>query len=299
MMVGDRELVEELDVHVCQVGSLRDVQAKDAGAREGGEEAEGEGEGASQKKSWTKLILMQYPLRPQGRPYPTKDAQEVRVKPIVERVEIDIPMKTKSGNYRGADEVGGGAAPKPPSMESITLRSTNAELHTEHMVGVVKDGRLILTPLDKAVQLRPKMDFTDQTTATVAKQEGNGRATGAPAGMGTVARGGRQQGNGEVLELLTVQVERHETQRQIEARHRSHAYLREQEDNEPWSELEVTSVLQEESREIRERWASSLAEDDNEMAHEENEDGQGAVQKPRDKTIQYIESILAKNVTSL
>ncbi|QDZ19880.1 subunit RPC5 of DNA-directed RNA polymerase III [Chloropicon primus] len=231
---GGRRLVSELDAHLADVDDLVEVDEGQGGTPM-------EVECTDQK--WRKLVLLEYPLRPPERPYRTERASEVRVKPRVQRIEVDVPIDAINENYRDDGD---------QRLQDLTLRSSNVDLNTNHLVGVVKDGKLILVPLAKAVQMRPKMDFVGQAAATAVKVESARTAHTPSHRAGTV---GAQHSKGS-MEVVTVQVERHETKRQIEARYRSHAYLREQEESEPWSKLKVTSPLEEEAIAVRERWSN-------------------------------------------
>ena len=121
-------------------------------------------------------------------------------------------------------------------MACHTTRSSNVDLHTKYMVGVLKDGKLTLVPLDKAVQLRPKsfMEQPEVPTSNAIKQQ-------VPQEDG----------------LLTVRIERHETKKQIEARQRSHAYQRELEEMEPWLPLSASSTNSTKAKKVREEWAKA------------------------------------------
>ena len=242
---GGREVAGEVDLFLSDL-DYTFLGGGQSGGGDGGPEPMDEGptnqDGSGEKKDpkeqfWRQLMLFQYPLRPRERPYPTGRASEIRVKPRVQRVEVDIPLHTEFNNYR---EYSSRLSEVRETLESLTLRSSNMDLHTKHMVGVVKDGSVILVPLNKAFQLRPKMNFADPNDSSAGQQVRG-------------SEGSAQQG----LEVVTVQVQRHETKKQQEARYRSHAFLREQEEREPWAYLAVMPSSEDSSREVRRTWANA------------------------------------------
>ena len=129
-----REVVAELDVFFTDVDSLVETTQADEEQRQrqpstgddassgggGGGETSSSAAGASgsaeNKKEWRQIVMLQCPLRPHSRPYPTVDASSVRVKPQNQRIEVDIPLKHQSENYEDRGRA------KGAQVESLTLR---------------------------------------------------------------------------------------------------------------------------------------------------------------------------------
>jgi len=291
-----REVVAELDVFFTDVDSLVETTQADEEQRQrqpstgddassgggGGGETSSSAAGASgsaeNKKEWRQIVMLQCPLRPHSRPYPTVDASSVRVKPQNQRIEVDIPLKKQSENYEDRGRA------KGAQVESLTLRSSKVDLHTKYMVGVVKDGRLILAPLSKAVQLRPKLSSLDPSLLQLGERGKQSGETMMESGLS-----GKPLGYGNNMELLTVKIQRHETPRQLAARHRSHAYLREQEESEPWSHLSVSSIQQDKSVAVRRRWADISDGLEPEKSGEESPNAGNAVKK---RTLNYLRKLV-------
>jgi hypothetical protein len=252
---GRRRVVAELDVCLDDVDTLlRSSQVmgeKNVETRRQREHPFSEAKG----KDWRQVMMLQYPLRPQERPYPMQDVRDVRVKPQVQRIEVDVPIFTDSHNYEDR---------QCKQISSLTLRSSNVNLHTKCMLGVLKDGKLTLVPLDKAVQLRPK-SFLDQPEAPVSN----------------VIKQQVQQQDG----LIGVRIERHETKKQIEARQRSHAYQREMEELEPWLPLSASATGSAKAKKVREEWAKKPS--DMSMGVDESANSESAAS--------YLDRLLARN----
>ena len=92
--------------------------------------------------------------------------------------------------------------------------------------------------------MRPHNAYLDRS------QEGE-RAEASGAAAAAQPKGAAVGGG---VELMTVQIQRHETQRQLEARQQSHAYLREVEEREAWSSLKVWPIGSTGSSAVRRAW---------------------------------------------
>ena len=201
------EVVRELDVYVCN-GLL----------------------GAS-----TSLYLFQYPLRAPWRPYGgDRETDRVCIKPGVKKVEMEIPVESIPENHsRGADV--------HLQVKKHKLTSSRVELKTTYAVGSVRGDKLLLSQLDHALQMRPSLSHMDPPEQKDEKDaKGKSKQPAADAAAEPSSSGAQPP----TAELKAVQVtyERKETERQREARKQSHAYLKQQEDEEPWTELSYHSV---------------------------------------------------------
>ncbi|PNH04418.1 Protein phosphatase 1 regulatory subunit 7 [Tetrabaena socialis] len=185
----DDPIVRELDVYVCN-----------------------EFAGSS-----TQLGLLQHPLRPPWRPYDYAKTKAMRFKPQAKRIEVDLPLESDSRNYNDVIE-------DLKKVKQFTLRSTLTEDRTNLAVGTVKGGKLLIAPLDFALQLRPSLHHLN--VAASAKEKGN-------------ADSDEDEDDEPKLHAVEVQVQKRETERQAQARKNSHAYITQKEDEEPFVNLNV------------------------------------------------------------
>ncbi|CAI7790149.1 unnamed protein product [Closterium sp. NIES-54] len=103
----------------------------------------------------TKLYLFQYPLRPAWRPYGLEErCQEIRVRPLQSRVEVDLAIDTTDSSYDhdSADNL---------KQTTQTLTSSQLHLATNYAVGMLQGDQLHLNPFHAVVQLRPSLDYLD------------------------------------------------------------------------------------------------------------------------------------------
>ncbi|XP_022870607.1 DNA-directed RNA polymerase III subunit RPC5-like [Olea europaea var. sylvestris] len=101
---------------------------------------------------YTRLYVLQYPLRPVWRPYELEDrCEEVRVKPASSEFEIDLAVNFDSDNYdRDAD-------PRVQIMKQTLASSWKPPRTSGYAVGVLRGNKLHLNPIHSVVQLRPSM----------------------------------------------------------------------------------------------------------------------------------------------
>lgn len=199
---------------------------------------------------------MQYPLRPCDRPYDIASVNSVRYKPRSGKLEIELPNTGEAANPRNVDS----EATPNLRVDTRVLVSTESPVHVGYCVAQMRDGALHLTPVDAAFQMRPSLAHLDAADDK-RKQEDAGAAAGGRglAGDRRDAAGGTDEETdtkkeredaqrGELASLgapepghslvpLQVQVKRRETERQTEMRLHSHAYLKQQEEDERWSRL--------------------------------------------------------------
>ncbi|EFN57906.1 hypothetical protein CHLNCDRAFT_141955 [Chlorella variabilis] len=211
----DDKIVRELDVYLLQ-GEL------------------GQGTQARRAAAAAATFLLQFPLRPPWRPYHTDRVglENVKLKPKVKKLQCEVPLETNSRNYNGNAEPSRHAvaaaacrSDDPAKISAITLQSARLEQRTAFAAGFVEEDRLMLLPIDEALQLRPSLAHLDKEkdqSAARKKQDGGEE---------------EDQKQPELLQL-TVQVKRRETEQQAEARLKSYAHLAEQEKADQWVALD-------------------------------------------------------------
>lgn len=199
--------------------------------------------------------VLQFPLRTVRHPY--HDPTRVKLKPKVKRMQWDIPLD-RSKNYNDdADQL--------IKLRSFSLQSSRVDPGMQGLaIGIRKDNDVFLVPVREVLQLRHSPAYLDK------EKEGN-----VPIGAGTVGRGGKggassaaaatnfadtggAGGSGSVTlkhednELLpiTVQVKKHETEQQTEARLRSYAFHAQQEESDSFIDLKFIGTDTEQSAAI-------------------------------------------------
>lgn len=227
------------------------------------------------------MVLLQQPLRGAWRPYDLPRATSARMRPKARRMEFELPLDTDGPNYnpdfgaarpeaskakrgkarKGAadDDEGGDMADGGPDrgskkggaggdkpMDKLLLRSQAVEGGgADYAVGVVRGGRLLLVPVDYALQLRPHLPHLSVPTAEGKPRGGGGGGAGRGVAGDSDAEGGEEGEGGEESKGLVeveVQVKRRETERQAAARLKSYSHITAEEDAEEWRRLQVTEV---------------------------------------------------------
>lgn len=183
------------------------------------------------------LCLFQYPLRPRWRPYNLAVPQKARARPLQRRVELTIDAEFNSQANNDQFE--------PSPMTSLSLASSTASAKTSYAVGMLRtteDGtplELCLTPLDAAVQLRPSFADIDRPENKAAAKDGDDEMADF-----IVPDGEEEESEDEddvdvkaeaAGQSVAPQFRPAQTEREIEARRSSHAFLVEQREAEPWS----------------------------------------------------------------
>jgi len=170
----------------------------------------------------TNLYLFQYPLRAPWRPYGgNHDTENIRIKPGVKKVEMEVPIETTRENFNSQ-------ADAKLQRTKHKLTSSRVELKTTYAVGSIRGDKVLLCQLDNALQMRPSVDYLNPTQT---QNKPNSDPKDKPS-----------EGLGSELKAVQVTYEKTETERQREARKQTHAYLQQQEDEESWLELKYHSA---------------------------------------------------------
>ncbi|WPT16024.1 DNA-directed RNA polymerase III subunit rpc5 [Picochlorum sp. SENEW3] len=166
-------------------------------------------------------VLLQFPLREKDRPYSTGEtAPRVKYKYNVQRMHWDVPLDTEGPNYYD----GGVGETKRGPLEYFSLKSSRVHQGVGGMgVGFMKDNKLHLVPLQEVMQLRPSPnhldDHKEKSTVLHPKEvphQGNAKSE---------------------LQPITVQIKKHETEQQTEARLRSYAFHAQKDEADEWCDL--------------------------------------------------------------
>ena len=180
------------------------------------------------------LSLFQYPLRPRWRPYNTETLQSARVRPVHSQVEMQLGPETGSTTFD--------VEPSDSPLPHITLASIVTPPKTSYAIGRLvenEDGAVLtLAPLESCLQLRPSFAQIDKAEEEANKEVNKSRgadseqADGAPISFAPVFRAAL-------------------TEREIEMRRNSHAYMVEQQEAEAWSEATLFASESGESSVVR------------------------------------------------
>ena len=204
------------------------------------------------------LCVFQYPMRPRWRPYNLDGIRAGKVRPQQRRVELTLGTEFgPAHNDINSD------AP----LTDIRLASISADAKTSYAIGMLHTDEagspqaFCLTPLDSAVQLRPSFAQIDQAAAAASK-DGGTSSSQAGEDDGLDEEGGDDDGGDDGMDdedgggggatAIAPQFRPAQTEREIEARRSSHAFLVEQREAEPWSEATMHSAESDASRAVRE-----------------------------------------------
>ena len=197
-------------------------------------------------------IVLQFPLRQKDRPYPIESGNpRVKYKYNVKRMHWDIPLDVDGAHYYDAD------FDDRKQIRHFSLKSSRVHQGVRGMcVVMVKDGTLHLIPVQEVMQLRPSPTHLD---SKLGKETQNHRDAGskADAGLGEAARRAD-------LQPITVQIKKHETEQQTEARLRSYAFHAQKDEADVWCDLSYCAEQSHESVAIRTTIESSITEEINE-----------------------------------
>ena len=214
------------------------------------------------------VCLFQYPLRPRWRPYHLDEVESARVRPDQRRVELTLGNECAAAHFYETS---------PSPLTSLSLASTCTPAKTSYAIGMLRTDEagtpesLCLTPLSSTVQLRPSFALLDQTdgdssTKTTPRSTGRSAAGdeamtdsslhGADASEGAASEGeggGASDAGQPVTSVIAPLFRPAQSEREMEARKSSHAYLVEQREAEPWSSATIHPLDSPCSLEVRER----------------------------------------------
>lgn len=191
------------------------------------------------------MYLLQFPLREKDRSY--ENVQRVRLKPQVKKMEWMMPLDRHAASFNG-----GSNNPEISSLRSISLQSSLVDPETKGLAAAVRfDRSIYLLPISNVLQLRYSPAYLDKEKDRVDGPASRGipvRATVDEKGPNT--KDIKAVNIKQELAPITVQVKRHETEQQTEARLRSYAFHAQREEADSWVELENHPIQSEYSKGI-------------------------------------------------
>lgn len=209
------------------------------------------------------LYIFQYPVRPANMTYDDMTYLEARIKPIQQKVELELVLNTRSATYdcsKGeqiALNVDGTRKDessffRSSLMDKQVLTSTQALASaSRYAVGLLKDGQLHLNPIRGIVQLRPSFGYLDRSDAK-QKQESKDQGENAESSAEEE----------EEAQAVTVKFARPETDRTKQAREKSFRYLQQKMLEEPWHHVSYHCYQSEMSLKEKKLLRCSRVEDD-------------------------------------
>ncbi|RNA10254.1 DNA-directed RNA polymerase III subunit RPC5 isoform X2 [Brachionus plicatilis] len=134
-----------------------------------------------------KIYLLQYPIRPQDRTYDDSIFLSAKIKPKINKVELEIGLDTRNDNYskekgeqyalnvdgkQNVQTKSGSRIKQEPQvnyyrsnlMDKQVLCSTNAtlgQMNRLYHLGLLKDNKLHLNPVQAILQMKPSFDYFD------------------------------------------------------------------------------------------------------------------------------------------
>lgn len=133
-----------------------------------------------------KIYILQYPIRPQSKTYDDSNFLSAKIKPKVNKVELDIGLDTYNDNYSkvkgeqyalnidgkqsNQTKVSSRVKHEPERyyksnlMDKQVLTSTNAtlgQMNRLYHLGLLKDNNLHLNPIQAILQMKPSFDYFD------------------------------------------------------------------------------------------------------------------------------------------
>jgi DNA-directed RNA polymerase-3 subunit RPC5 len=202
------------------------------------------------------LYVMQYPLRPLWRGYDNSQLEAMRFKQGQQVLEMEYRLKdeekSKEQQTRISSATTGQEFDDPTrSMQTYTVRSSVVPNKSNYLVGLYRGDELHVTPLKGVMQMRPSFAYIDQSAEAKRKKSGDGESMAADrsaasirASMDDMAEASKmdldQGGGGGGVELKPVQfqVKKKETERAVQNRLRSYAYLKQLEMEEEFQKLD-------------------------------------------------------------
>lgn len=217
--------------------------------------------------------LLQFPQRTVNRPY--DEPSFVRLKPKVKRMQWEVPLEM--GVNWNPD------APPSLQLKSHTLQSNRVDPGVHSLaVGIRRGSALYLVPVSEVLQLRHSLAYLDREKEKEKDKDYQPHRRSAQA---LNASNVKQEELSELMPI-TVQVKRHETEQQTEARLRSYQHHSQQEESDQWLELKFRSQSSTHAQSLLKNLLDSA---DHSADH----------RRPTFSSSSYLKAIAPKSLTSM
>eukprot|EP00927_Polykrikos_kofoidii_P049121 TRINITY_DN43247_c0_g1_i1.p1 TRINITY_DN43247_c0_g1~~TRINITY_DN43247_c0_g1_i1.p1 ORF type:complete len:721 (-),score=117.41 TRINITY_DN43247_c0_g1_i1:91-2034(-) len=192
------------------------------------------------------LYVLQYPLRPVYRPYSDQgELHRVDLKEKSRRLRFVYKLN-QNDNYED-DGAATGAKAQRHVLNSVVVSNPGCS----YAVGVIHQGKMILTPIRAVNQLRPDFSHVDRAAARVAR--GASSSTAATAKRGGDAGGGVDSSGSEAEETALANVDTNAGEAvAVEVRYVGSGTptVQAPEPEEPWKRLDYYTKESPEARDI-------------------------------------------------
>lgn len=210
------------------------------------------------------LYVMQYPLRPVWRSYDNSMLESVRFKQGQQILEMEYRLKEEEKTREVQTKISSattGVEYEDPtkSMQTHLVRSTVVPNKSNYLVGLYRGSELHVTPLKGVLQMRPSFSYIDQSADAKKKKKDAELMAAGDAGSdrsaanirasmddlatgggdaAAAAKGGAEGGASAELKPVQFQVKKRETEKAVQNRLRSYAYLKQLEAEETFMKLD-------------------------------------------------------------
>ena len=185
-----------------------------------------------------KVVLLQSPLRTPDQPQIVHGANGgARIK--TSRALLEWKVHDPAGTAGAENNETGRKGGSQEHWEGHhgRVRGTHVATRAPYAVAVLHQGKIHITSIHHCMQVRPVTQMDEIQTSTAEGTPLDGRGNENLNGQGDAEYEGLEKGNG--AEAVQVRVRRRETDRQVDARMQSHAFLKKQEEEEAWTQLKV------------------------------------------------------------
>lgn len=184
------------------------------------------------------LYVFQYPNRPACYSRDQQNILKARIKPIQNKVEMEVSLPMDTGNYSNskgesiATRIGGGVADldyERGMMDKQVLMSKLVDMASNrYAIAVLKDGELHMVPVKRILQLHPDFGYLDKAVIGDQKMVNE--------------RDGTETEEEEEARPVQVQIARVKSERAEAAHKASYRYQQQLLQEEQWVELNCVSL---------------------------------------------------------
>jgi DNA-directed RNA polymerase-3 subunit RPC5 len=190
------------------------------------------------------LHLLQYPLRPPWRPYDVSKMAAAKIKPNQRKLQMEYKVDTLSPHHDVDSSI---------KLAATSLLSTSVSVSTNVGIALLRGDNLYITPVNGGIyQMRPSFAHLDAEDLEKRKAETEDDL---------LAHHDEEEEDEETApagpKSINVQFKRKESERATAARSQSHTFLKQLEDEEPWTELAFRTKTSSDSAQAFEKLMAS------------------------------------------
>ena len=170
--------------------------------------------------------VLQFPLWPKTSPNrepPEEHVTGVRWREGQDAVEMDVAVPQAREHFDKESVYN--------TVKRVTLASARVPAQTHYMVGVMVNNELHMMDVRAVLQMRPKLSHVDELTRSERDDVADAVDELVPAAE-----------LADAMVPIQVKVKRRESDRQVAAREKSHAFLKKKEEEEQWVHVEPSGT---------------------------------------------------------